>query len=154
METVILMGLQASGKSSFYQARFSKTHVHISKDLFPNAKRKETRQSRLLEEALAAGRSVVVDNTNPTKEDRARLIQTARAKGAKIIGYYFESVVEDCLKRNESRSGKKKVPKVAVLGTAKRLERPRKDEGFDQLYHVSLGGEGQFRIEAWMEEAA
>lgn len=154
MEAVILIGLQASGKSSFYRARFSKTHEHISKDLFPNARKKEARQSRLLDEALAAGRSVVVDNTNATKEDRARIILRVKAAGAKIIGYYFESKVEECLKRNDSRSGKKKVPKVAVLGTAKRLERPRKDEGFDQLYHVSLAGEGQFRIEAWMEEAA
>ncbi|MEO1348280.1 MAG: AAA family ATPase [Cyanobacteria bacterium J06635_15] len=65
MELVILMGLQASGKSTFFQTHFASTHVHISKDLMRNNKNRRRRQSQLLIEALAAGQSVVVDNTNP-----------------------------------------------------------------------------------------
>ncbi|WP_199750172.1 hypothetical protein [Amycolatopsis sp. WAC 04169] len=64
-EVVILIGLQASGKSTFFRWAFAGTHVHLSKDHFPNAKRRQPRQLRMLAEALEEGRSVVVDNTNP-----------------------------------------------------------------------------------------
>jgi len=39
MELAILIGLQASGKSSFRRAHFSETHLCISKDDFPKARR-------------------------------------------------------------------------------------------------------------------
>src|SRR5690349_2811421 len=74
MELVILSGLQASGKSTFAAERFAATHVHVSKDRLRNNPKPERRQHQLVAEALAAGRSVVVDNTNPTAEDRAALI--------------------------------------------------------------------------------
>jgi hypothetical protein len=47
VELVILTGLQAAGKTTFYRERFAATHVHISKDAWPNARKKEARQRRL-----------------------------------------------------------------------------------------------------------
>jgi predicted kinase len=41
---------------------------------------------RLIEEALTEGRSVVVDNTNPTVEDRAPIIALTRRYGAEVVG--------------------------------------------------------------------
>jgi predicted kinase len=70
VELVVLVGLQASGKSTFFHERFAETHQHVSKDLFPHKGNKNGRQEHLLRAALSAGRSVVVDNTNPTPEDR------------------------------------------------------------------------------------
>ncbi|MBI2933036.1 MAG: hypothetical protein HYY16_15435 [Planctomycetes bacterium] len=55
MELAILIGLQASGKSTFYRERFASTHVHVSKDLFPNARKPQQRQGKMIAEALAAG---------------------------------------------------------------------------------------------------
>jgi predicted kinase len=149
MELVLFIGLQASGKSSFYAARFAKTHVHVSKDLFPNAASRDRRQTRLLEEAFAAGRSVVLDNTSPTPEVRAPLIALARRHGARVVGYYFESKVADCLARNRARSGKARVPDVALFATAKRLAPPSPAEGFDALYHVRLAGPDRFEVSDW-----
>src|SRR4051794_40399069 len=104
-ELVLFVGLQGAGKSSFYQARFADTHDLVSKDRFPNNRNPSRRQRQLIEEALAAGRSVVVDNTNPTVEERAELIALARSFGAAVIGYYFESRLPDCLERNRQRQG-------------------------------------------------
>jgi predicted kinase len=64
-------------------------HVVVSKDLMPNNKRKERRQRALIEEALAAGEGVVVDNTNPGQADRAPLIDLGRTYGAEVVGFYF-----------------------------------------------------------------
>ena len=94
MQLVIFIGLQASGKTTFYHTHFAKTHVHISKDLMPK-KNRATRQVQLIEAAFQAGRSVVVDNTNVTILARATLIQQGQAHGAEIIGYYFESKLTD-----------------------------------------------------------
>jgi predicted kinase len=91
MDLVILIGLQGAGKSSFYRATFAATHALVSKDLFPNNYRPARRQQQLIEDGFHAGRSVVVDNTNATKEDRAALVALGRAFDARVIGYYFES---------------------------------------------------------------
>ena len=97
MELVILIGLQAAGKSFFYRAHFAASHSLVSKDRLRNNRRPARRQRELIEEALQGGRSVVVDNTNPTVQDRVELIELARRHGATVIGHYFESRLEDCL---------------------------------------------------------
>ena len=146
MELVIFIGLQASGKSTFFRQKFAATHEQVSKDLMRNNKNRARRQVQLIEAALQAGRSVVVDNTNPTVEERAVLIQLGKTYGAEIIGYYFESQVTDCLKRNTLRSGKAKVPDVAIYATIKKLERPSYGEGFDKLFDVKIAGSEVFEI--------
>ncbi len=145
IEMVIFIGLQASGKSSFYRERFAITHLHISKDLMRNVRRKQERQMRLVEDALSAGMPVAIDNTNPRREDRAPLIEAARRHRARIIGYLFESTVSESIHRNAGRSGDARVPPVAIHVTAKRLEPPSYDEGFDRIYRVSMR-HGEFRV--------
>src|SRR5215216_4222437 len=97
MELVIFVGLQASGKSTFFRGRFAATHEHVSKDLFRNNRDRNRRQAQLIKAALNAGSPVVVDNTNPTVENRRPLIQLGLEFGAKVIGYYFDSTVRQCV---------------------------------------------------------
>jgi predicted kinase len=154
MELVILIGLQGAGKSSFYRSRFASTHVLVSKDRLRNNRRPARRQRQLIEEALAAGQSVVVDNTNPTVRERAELIELGRRYQARIIGYYFESRLEDCLARNRLRTGKDRVPDVALYTVARKLERPSHAEGFDYLFHVRLAGDLIFDVREWVDSPA
>jgi predicted kinase len=138
VELVVFVGLQASGKSTFFRERFAQTHQHISKDLFPHNRNKNRRQEHLLHAALSAGRSVVVDNTNPTPEDRRPLVRIGQGYGAKVLGYYFDASVGECLRRNEMREGKARVPDVAIYATAKKLVAPSIEEGFDAVLRVRL----------------
>ena len=115
VELVILIGLQASGKSTFFRRRFAETHVHVSKDLL--RKNKASRQAQLLEEALQVGRSVVVDNTNASREERSGIIDLGKRYGAIIIGYYFQVQVKQSLERNKQRTGKEYVPPVGIFAT-------------------------------------
>ena len=55
-ELIIFVGLQASGKSTYYHTHFAATHVHVSKDLMKNARSRDARQQEMIEEALKAGR--------------------------------------------------------------------------------------------------
>lgn len=134
MEAIIFVGIQGSGKSTFFKERFFSTHVRISLDLLKT----RHRERRHIETCFETSQRFVVDNTNPTSADRSRYIQPARAARFAVIGYFFESLTEDCLKRNGERSGRQRVPDVAVIATAKKLERPSWDEGFDQLFSVRL----------------
>ena len=152
MELVIFIGLQASGKSTFFRTYFATTHEQVSKDLMRNNKNRARRQAQLIEAALQAGRSVVVDNTNPTIEDRASLIQLSKTYGAQIIGYYFESQVSLCRKRNQQRVGKDQVPDVAIYSTIKKLVRPTYAEGFHQLFYVHIASQSAFEVRPWVED--
>jgi predicted kinase len=149
MECVILIGLPASGKSTFVRERFSGTHDHVSKDLLRNNRRPQRRQEQLIAESLASGRSVVVDNTNPSVAVRAPLIAAARKHGAEVVGYFFLTEAGDALRRNRTRPGSERVPDVAIFTVRKRLEPPTMEEGFDRLYRVSMNeAERCFVVEA------
>jgi predicted kinase len=103
----------------------------------------------LIEQALAAGRSVVVDNTNATPELRAPLIALGQQHGATVTGYYFAAEVAGCLARNRAREGRARVPDVAIYATRKILAPPTPAEGFDALYAVRLEADGGFVVAAW-----
>jgi predicted kinase len=148
MEAVILIGIQASGKSSFCQDRFFDTHVRINLDMLKT----RYREKCLLDACLTAKQQFVVDNCNPAREDRRRYIEPARAAGFKVVGYYLQSKVDDCKERNEQRTGKQVVPPKAILGAAGRLELPSYEQGFDKLYYVKVSGNGGFNIEEWKDE--
>ena len=152
MELILFIGLQASGKSTFYRTHCAATYEHISMDLLQHNKNPRKRQMMLIEVALQAQQSVVVDNTNPTVEDRLPLIQLGHQYSAKIVGYYFDSSVRQCIERNKQRAGKAKVPDVAIYATAKKMVRPSYIEGFDMLYIVSIGENGTFIVREWVEE--
>ncbi|HEX6086892.1 MAG TPA: ATP-binding protein [Thermoanaerobaculia bacterium] len=133
LELIIFVGLQAAGKSTYYHANLAATHVHVSKDLMKNARSRDATQQRMIDEALAAGRSVVVDNTNPTPDVRAQLIAQGRRHGARVVAYFFETTVKDAVVRNRRREGKARVPDVAIFVAAKKLKPPTLEEGFDEV---------------------
>ena len=139
-ELAILIGFPGAGKSTFYAERLATTHVHVSKDAMPRSADKGTRQRGLLETALRAGRSAAVDNVNATRAERAELITIAAAAGARVVGYWLDAPPRICLDRNRERSGRARVPPVAIFAAAKRFEPPTPEEGFAVLWRVRPTG--------------
>ena len=68
--SVLLIGIQASGKSTFYKEKFFNTHVRISNDLLKT----KNREKLLLEYCINTQMPFVIDNTNSTKEVRKNYI--------------------------------------------------------------------------------
>lgn len=135
------MGLQGSGKSTFFLQQFYKTHLRLSMDML----RTRHREKLLFEACLAAKQPIVIDNTNPTPAERARYIPAFKAHQFAVIGYYFDAPFAECLARNALRTGKEFVPEAGLKSVAKQLQVPSLAEGFDQLYRVQLQQE-QFMI--------
>ena len=146
-KAIIFMGIQASGKSTFFQQNFARDFVHINLDSLHT----RTKEAKLLEECLKQRASFVVDNTNSTAGDRKRYIQAARENGYEIEGYFFQSLVKDCIQRNSRRLGKACVPDRAIAYTSNRLEMPAHDEGFDRLYFVCIRN-GEFKVDEWKNQ--
>ena len=141
---VILMGLQGSGKSTFYSRHLANEFVRVNLDTL-----KTRHQEKLLiEECMQNESSFAVDNTNPTRLDRERYIKPAKEAGYRVIGYFFESKIKDCMQRNALREGKARVPEKAIAATSNKLEIPSFGEGFDELYFVKNNGEAM-TIEEW-----
>lgn len=144
MEVVLLVGIPASGKSSFYQRRFSTTHVRINRDML----RTKARERSLFEWCLHHQQPCVIDDTNTTREVRARWIEPSRAAGYPVSCYFMQSRVQDCLGRNRGRVGAACIPDGGVRDHHARLELPSLDEGFATLRFVRMAGE-DFEVEDW-----
>jgi predicted kinase len=155
MELVILIGLQAAGKSTFYQSQLASTHEVVSKDRLNSSKarNKELRQRERIEAAFAEGKSIVVDNTNITAQERQPLIELAHQYSTQVIGYYFEPDVKASRERNQQRAGKAQVPDRVIFITAHRLAPPSYDEGFDALYNVRVAEHSTPDNPQWLIEA-
>ena len=138
---VIFIGIQGSGKTTFYKKYFS-DFAHINLDTFKKRSRERTFFNKCIEE----GKSFVVDNTNPTKFDRERYIPTARENDYEIHGYYFNSPIEESIERNNQREGLAKIPEKGIYSTIKKLEIPEYEEGFDKLFSVKIK-DGKFIVE-------
>lgn len=148
MELILFIGIQATGKSSFYRERFYRTHVRVNLDML-----KTRHREKLLVTACLEGKTAfLVDNTNLTCEDRTRYIVPAKAAGFAIHGYFFQSRVTDALARNAARDESERVPELAIRGASKQLQLPSAAEGFNRLYFVRLNEQNQFVSEDWKNE--
>lgn len=147
MKGVIFVGLQASGKSYFYLRKFNKTHLRLNMDMLKT----RHRENILFNACLESKQPVVIDNTNPTKEDREKYISRFKNHRFEVVGYYFASSLSECLERNASREGKERVPDVGLKGTYNKLVLPGYPEGFDELYYVNIKN-GDFTVEKWKNE--
>ena len=110
------------------------------------------REKLLFEACLSAKQKLVLDNTNLTREERAKYIFKAKESGFKILGYYFQANLEKAIDRNSRRTGKAKIPEKGLLGAFKRLQIPDWTEGFDELFYVAINEENSFVIENWKDE--
>jgi hypothetical protein len=89
----------------------------------------------------------VVHNINVSREERARYILPAKAAGFRVVGYYFRSSIAGSVERNRGRTPARPVPEKAIAAKYHRLQLPTVEEGFDQLYCVTISAEGGFPVQ-------
>lgn len=144
---IIFMGIQGSGKTYYYRQRLSDDYAHVNLDELHT----RNKESLFLQQLIGQGKNIVVDNTNPRIADRSRYIKLGKEAGYHIVGYFFESKIKDCIRRNDSREGKARLPAKAIAATSNKLQMPTKDEGFDELYFIRRRGETEMQKVEWRE---
>lgn len=134
-ELLVLVGLPGSGKTTLRDRHLDGYEV-LSKDNRPGA----DRQIRELRALLKAGKSVVVDNTNASREERAPLLAVARAEGVPARAVLIDTPEAEVRRRNAGR-GAGKVPAVAINTIRKRLQPPATGEGFASVVRATPAGD-------------
>lgn len=137
----LTVGPPGCGKSSLATQHLT-TCVRVNQDTL---KTKE-KCHKAVEEALKAGKSVVVDNQNRAKSDRAPYVALAKKAGASPVAVSYEVPKELCFHLNAYRMLHKtsdlhraeKVPDMVIHAFYKNKEEPTTAEGFDQVHRVGL----------------
>ena len=111
---LMLTGLPASGKSTYAKELARSGYVRTNKDelremlnggKWSRGNEKEVIKLRdyIISEALYAGKSVVVDDTNFAPVHQERLKELAKKYGATFETKFFDTPLEECIKRDAKR---------------------------------------------------
>lgn len=146
----LMSGVPGAGKSTFLKNRIKKdTSVVISRDVirFSIVKPEEDYFShedevlaifwKQINEALAAGKNVFVDQTSLTPKARKWLLQHVEGYDhANLI--WIDEDIQTCLERNEMRRGTRAyVPRSVVCRMSEQFIEPSLDEGFYRIYRYN-----------------
>ncbi|KAL1947501.1 hypothetical protein VTO73DRAFT_13225 [Trametes versicolor] len=150
-EVVVFVGYPALGKTSFFRAHFADAgYVHVNQDTL------KTRDKcvKAAEQALADGKSVVVDNTNRDKATRKLYIALAKKHNVPARCIYFAGSIELAWHNNLFRAfalppalaaaepKRDLVPYGAFTGFRADFEEPEVGEGFGEVRTVNFVFEG------------
>lgn len=145
------IGLPGSGKSTVLRP-FAQKHelVYINRDELrehfaggdPSRLRSVSpevlaRSNELMEEALRAGNSLLIDATFPEIGHRRTTIALMREAGAtRVVGIYADIPFETACANNNSRA--RVVPQHAMDNMHSQLTAhpPSLEDGFDEMYHL------------------
>lgn len=115
MKTIYLLkGLPASGKSTWAKSHVDATTKRVNKDdlraMLDNGRWSRDNEKFVLQlrdhivvEALAAGKHVIVDDTNLHPKHEARMRQLARENNARVEVVEFDTSLEECIRRDLER---------------------------------------------------
>jgi predicted kinase len=87
MEIVLMVGLPSSGKTTYAKENYP-SYTFVSLDEIPRHNRKL--ELELVEENLLKENSVVIADTNATREVRVEYVKLAKKFGAKLITVYID----------------------------------------------------------------
>lgn len=132
---VLLVGRPASGKSTLTKRSFlPHGYIQVNRDTLGT----KEKCLKVTGQALEKKQSVVVDNTNPKKEDRKPYIDLAKKHGIPVRCLYLNVSNElsfhlNMFRQNLSKGLQRRVPLVAYRTFDKYFEEPIVSEGFDDV---------------------
>ncbi|KAH3743143.1 DNA 3'phosphatase [Pelomyxa schiedti] len=139
-EMILFVGFPASGKSTFAKTHLiPKNYVHVNRDTLST----QPKCLKAAKDALSSGSSVVIDNTNPSKANRAPYIKLAKDLGVPVRCFRFDTEEELAKHLNSFREqitqGKSAhVPRVGYAVFKKAFQEPTLSEGFSEIRHINF----------------
>ena len=149
----ILIGVPASGKSTFAKNVLSKDSTIVSRDVIRYSMLKDgeeyfSHEKEVLREfinqiqaLIDKGENVTADATHLNRYSRNRLIHClTNLEDYDIYGYYFTTSLKECLERNSLREGRARVPDESLVQMYDSLTFPEPYERFTYIYMVDAKG--------------
>lgn len=136
-EVVVAVGFPGAGKSTFIQKHLvSAGYVHVNRDTLGSWQR----CVNSCQAALRQGKQVVIDNTNPDIQSRARYIQCAKDAGVPCRCFSFCATIEQARHNNRFREmtdpSHAPVSDMVMFSYRKQFEPPTLAEGFLEILQV------------------
>jgi polynucleotide 5'-kinase 3'-phosphatase len=135
---VIMVGAQASGKSTFCK-KYMADYKYMNNDTFSGTTAKFR---KTVEKLLSAGNSVVIDNTNPSAEGRAKWLELSKLYKIQC-GVAYMTATENRLYvehmfRLRNILEIQTVPSIALRVFYKKFQKPSHLEGFQSICEIPL----------------
>lgn len=135
-ELIMMVGMPASGKSTFAVKHLeSRGYVRANRDILGTP----AKCKAAIEAAFKAGKSAVVDNTNPSASARAEYIAVAKKNGIPVRALCMETsdtLANHCNLYREKHHGVKHVPDIAYNMFRKNFALPTAAEGVIEVHQV------------------
>lgn len=147
----VLCGIPGSGKSHFCKNHKADA-VHVSRDairfaLLENDDDYFAHEDEVCEifwekinKELAAGHDVYADQTSLSFKPRHWLLSHIKIP-CKKVAVYIDTPFEVCVKRNNKRVGRERVPVYIMKNMLKSMTIPTLEEGFDDIIIYNGGDE-------------
>ncbi|XP_065205524.1 uncharacterized protein F21D5.5-like [Planococcus citri] len=136
-EIIVMIGCPGSGKTFF-----SKTHLVSAGYIYVNRDTLKTWQKcvKLTEHSVGNDRSVVVDNTNPDKESRARYINVGKDFNVPVRAFWMNVSLDHVKHNNAFRkitdTSHEIIPNYSLNHFS--IEPPDLSEGFSEIVRVNF----------------
>lgn len=136
-EVLLTVGFPGAGKSTFVKRHLIPAgYEYVNRDTLGSWQRCVSACSA----ALARGRPVVVDNTNPDPESRQRFVSCAREAAVPCRCLQFTASLEqarhNCRFRDMTQSGHVPVTDAVLFSYKKHFVAPDLSEGFSQILQI------------------
>lgn len=135
-ELIVFVGCPASGKSSFTENHFVKAgYERVNRDTL---KTKE-KCIKMTDKYLSEGKSVVIDNTNPSSDDRAEYIKLSKKYKIPARCFVMTTSIELAHHLNLLRErvfNIRRVPDIAYNMFKSKYEEPDICEGFKEIKKI------------------
>jgi len=138
LEMILFVGYPGSGKSHFAKKYLlPEGYIHINQDTLKTA----DKCVKAAEFELRKKHSVVIDNTNPSKNKRASYIKIAQKLNVPVRCFKFETTEDISLHNNKYREivkGETLVPTIAYRFYNSNYVEPTLDEGFEEIKKINF----------------
>lgn len=137
-EVVILQGPPASGKSTFAR-RYFRPHNYeiINRDTLQTP----AKCLKAAREALDQGKSIVIDNTNPSADARSDYIELAKSHKIPCRCFVMDTPIELChhlnyVRVHQTNGDVRRIPDVGYNMYKKNYQEPKTNEGISEITHI------------------
>ena len=157
---IMLVGLPASGKSTYAEKISIKKNIHLSSDNIRLEYGFEAGQGndKVFEEMkkrtiinLNEGKNVIYDATNLVRKNRKYILESIKKIDCKKVCIIFAEPYRVCLERNNKREGFSFVPTEIMKRMLLSFQIPMINEGFDKIEIIQT--EKGKDIEEYLEDS-